>query len=503
MIFKLNQQYYLSLKFMTKPVLRVLSLLLLTVSMNSYAVNLSVYKVVVPKGSISDQPLSVLDTFDQVNEEDNWSVYLEASPSEKRFVGLFYFKQPVGKSWEKLKVYVNTLGEESSSQRWKFQIRDFLNEKWVTLGDNSNASGWVWHDQVFHIDADVSNFINAKNYIKIRYLSNNNVDVSNIDQFVVELIEDFSGTGSSTDTDTNTGSGSSTNTGSGSSTDTDTNTGSGSSTDTDTNTGSDSSTDSDAGDSTDPTDWWMPTPDEQLTWQWQINGNLNTSLNVDMYDVDLFDTSASQIAALKNSGKVVVCYFSAGTYEGWRDDWRQHFSFINSDSYSGNEPPFASNMSDWDERWLDIRRIDLLTPIMQSRMALAKAKGCDAVEPDNMDAYTNGSETGIPLTAADQLAYNKWIAKQAHLVGLSVGLKNDVDQLDELVDHFDWALNEQCFQYNECEGYSAFTSAGKAVFGVEYSGSSSNFCAKAKTMKLSWLKKKLSLDAWREGCEDY
>lgn len=106
------------------------------------------------------------------------------------------------------------------------------------------------------------------------------------------------------------------------------------------------------------------------------------------------------------------------------------------------------------ERWLDIRRIDLLGPIMGARMDLAKTKGCDGLEPDNVDAYENDS--GFKLTDSNQIAYNTWLAQQAHSRDLSVGLKNDVDQVKELVDHFDWTLNEQCWQYNECDTLEPF-----------------------------------------------
>ena len=321
----------------------------------------------------------------------------------------------------------------------------------MTLGDNSDALEWVWFKQHFTISSNISNYINANNNIKIRYLSDNNVDVSNIDQLSLELVEKDAAGGN----DVVVG------------------------------------------------DWWQPSPEENLTWQWQINGVLDKSYDVDMYDVDLFDTSTENITELKAAGKIVICYFSAGTYESWRDDWQEFFPFIGSEEYRGDEPPFAGNMADWDERWLDIRRIDLLAPIMRARMALAASKGCDGVEPDNMDAYTNGSETELGLTGLDQLAYNRWIAEQAHLLGLSVGLKNDTDQLLDLVDDFDWALNEQCFQYNECEGYSVFTSSGKAVFGVEYRGNAGVFCPEANAMSLFWLKKKSALGAWRIGCEAY
>ena len=419
-------------------------MMLLFTSHYSFAETLYVNSITTVKGTISNQSISVLDTLEQSGGQDNWSSYVEMSPDNSKFIGTFLFNQPVAKQWQELKLHVNTLGESKNVQRWRFQLRDFTNNSWVTIGDNTGATDWVWLNQTISLTSGINNYINTNGNIKVRYISNNSVDISNIDLMTVELIEQVS-TGQ----------------------------------------------------------WWHPTPTENITWQWQINGVLDTSLAVDMYDVDLFDTSTAQITSLKNSGKIVICYFSAGTYEGWRDDWKQFFPFIVSDSYTGNAAPFAGNMANWEERWLDIRRIDLLEDIMRSRMDLADAKGCDGVEPDNMDAYTNGSETGIALTAQDQLDYNRWIADLAHESGLSVGLKNDVSQLSDLVDYFDWALNEQCFEYNECSGYSVFTNAGKAVFGVEYSGNASTFCPQANGQSLYWLKKNLSLTAWRIGCENY
>jgi hypothetical protein len=110
---------------------------------------------------------------------------------------------------------------------------------------------------------------------------------------------------------------------------------------------------------------------------------------------------------------------------------------------------------------------------MTARMRMCKHKGFDAVEPDNIDGYTN--DTGFPFTAQDQLRYNTWIANAAHSLGLSVGLKNDVDQTAQLEPYFDWALDEQCNQYTECGTEGVFVRANKAVFNAEYEGGTS-FC---------------------------
>lgn len=193
------------------------------------------------------------------------------------------------------------------------------------------------------------------------------------------------------------------------------------------------------------------------SWQWQLQGAIDTSFDVDTYDIDLFDVPQGKIDELHGKGKKVICYFSAGTYEPGRPD-------------SGQFPKEAlgSPVEGWPgEKWLDVRNTKV-RQIMAARMDLAKRKRCDGVEPDNVDGYTN--KPGFNYGAAGQLDFNKYIANTAHTKGLSVGLKNDTDQVGQLVQYFDFAVNEQCYEYSECGVYSSFTRQNKAVFNAEYSG---------------------------------
>lgn len=235
-----------------------------------------------------------------------------------------------------------------------------------------------------------------------------------------------------------------------------------------------------------PAQIWRPAPG--TSWQWQLSGALDSSLDVEMYDIDLFDTKAETIAAFKSRGIKVVCYFSAGSHENYRPDSAQFPSSVLGKTLDGYP----------NERWLDVRQIALLAPVMTARMDLAVSKGCDGIEPDNVDGYANSS--GFSLSAVDQLAYNRWLSSEAHKRNLSIGLKNDLAQVSDLVNDFDWALNEQCFQYKECSVLSAFVLQNKAVFGVEYRGNTTTFCPKANTMNFDWLKKNESLDAFRVSC---
>lgn len=224
---------------------------------------------------------------------------------------------------------------------------------------------------------------------------------------------------------------------------------------------------------------WQPEPG--TTWQWQLTDPINSSWDVTMYDLDLFDTPQATIDALHDDGRIVICYFSAGTWEDWR-----------ADAADFPDKVVGDPLEDWEgEQWLDIRQLELLEPIMLARLDLAAAKDCDGVEPDNVDAYTN--PTGFDLTYADQLAYNLWLAEQAHARGLSIGLKNDLNQIEDLVKYFDWALNEQCFQYEECDRLLPFIDAGKAVFGVEYEGDPADYCPQAIEMGFAWLTKTYDL----------
>ncbi len=92
------------------------------------------------------------------------------------------------------------------------------------------------------------------------------------------------------------------------------------------------------------------------------------------------------------------------------------------------------------------------------------------------------------------------LAREAHARGLSIGLKNDLDQVAALEPHFDWALNEQCFQYDECDRLRPFTAAGKAVFVAEYELAPEAFCPAARAAGFMAMRKPLELGPPREPC---
>src|SRR5579859_5536553 len=237
-----------------------------------------------------------------------------------------------------------------------------------------------------------------------------------------------------------------------------------------------------------------------LTWQIVLNNSSSSSLGtgtfdpVAVYDIDLFDTPSTTISHLHTSGKKVICYFSAGSYEDWRPDSSQFPS-----SSLGNK------LDNWPgEKWLDTNSATVRT-IMKNRLDLAVQKKCDAVDPDNIDGYEN--DNGLGLTTRDAIDYVSFLANEAHLRGLGCGLKNGREIVGNVLSMVEFEVNEQCVQYNECNRYSAFITAGKPVFHIEYlndttrnSAGIKSFCDAAGEEGFSTVIKNMGLDEFYETC---
>jgi hypothetical protein len=211
--------------------------------------------------------------------------------------------------------------------------------------------------------------------------------------------------------------------------------------------------------------WWRPSSATPIHYHWQLSAQFVSPADVVpgsgqvVYDIDGETNTAATVAALHALGPdvKVVCYVDVGTYENYRSDAA---SFPASVLGSSNGWP--------GEQWLDVRQQSVLLPIMKTRFQnWCVGKGFDAIEPDNLDGWQNTS--GFPLTEADNVSYDLAIAGLAHSLGLSVGLKNVPSNAAAMEPSFDWALDEQCFEFNECDSYvGSFLAKGKAVWDVEY-----------------------------------
>lgn len=236
---------------------------------------------------------------------------------------------------------------------------------------------------------------------------------------------------------------------------------------------------------------WRPHPSASFDIQFSDDFK-EDSFQSDIVDLDLFETSKEMIEQLHIRNKKVFCYFSAGSWEKWREDADNFPSQIIGRNYTG-----------WPgEKWLDIRQIEQLSPILSARFDICKDKGFDGVETDNVDGYQNN--TGFSITAEDQLLFNRWLVDQAHNRDLSIGLKNDPDQIPDLVTDFDWLLLEDCFAQDWCNLADPFITADKAVFAIEYTDQDFNFdlaCNYSRVNGITLILKNRNLNGFIKSCD--
>jgi len=240
---------------------------------------------------------------------------------------------------------------------------------------------------------------------------------------------------------------------------------------------------------------WVPTRAD--TFQWDLQTPVPLTVAASVYDIDLFDNPPRVVQQLHNMGRHAICYVDVGSWENYRPDAKTYPARILGKSYPGYP----------DERFIDIRQLNVLGPILAKRFDLCRAKGFDAVEPDNIDTYQ--ADTGFPITYRDQLVFNHWLVAQTHLRGLSIGQKNDGDQVRDLVGSFDWALLEECFNQQFCTRFSPYVASGKAVFDTEYREDVSvttflqQYCPNDRSYGYYLIYKKLALDSYRVTCRGH
>ncbi len=416
------------------------------------------YKVV--KGEISDQDISVLSLLEQEGGQNNWNTYLELTSVDSKSVVKFFFSTTADeRTCQSATISINTLGEARSNERWNFYIKNFSTNKFEKIMINSEED-WNWNFQSHDID-NISNYIDSKGGLIFKSYCKN-CTVMDIDFLEITLNQCDAAVAPAEPTEPEP---------------------------TEPEPTEPEPTEPEPTEP-EPTEPEPTVPTDTFSMSSTYNLQYSDTSNIvsegfDIIDIDMEDTSTAQIAAFQENGKKVICYMSTGSYENWREDESLFPAEV-----------LGKDMDGWaGEKWLDISNIEVLEPIMASRMDRAKAKGCDAIHPDNIDGYTNN--TGFSLSYGDQIDYNKMLARLAHDRSMLIGLKNDVDQIADLVSTFDFVINEQCYQYNECSDYSYFIEAQKPVFIIEYREAVfSENSSDAIDSGFSLILKKLDLDAF-------
>ncbi len=399
------------------------------------------------EGYWEEAPLHKINRKDQSGTNDNWNKYIELVPGNRKFRGYltYYLPEGVNKSdIASITVKTNYKGEKSNVQKWTWRIKNYDSNHWDYLGNNSFASDWRWSYKSWTKNSN-KYIKSSNNKIQIKLYSNNNRDVCDIDYLVVVV--------KLRNNNAN-----------------------------------------------------VYTPAVGTSFDWILSGNLPSVSSIDATAVDIdpfteYDNGrtpdAGYVRQLHNAGKKAIAYISVGTWEDWRDDAGD---FPNS--VKGN------NMDDWDgEKFLDIRQIDVLRPIMHERFRKAKEMGYDAIEADNIDLYTyTRSQLGFSISTQDVIEYCQMLSEEAHGLGLSIGQKNAAELSNRLEEYFDWALLEDVFyeaSQNDAEldDSSIYIRHNKAVFATEYSDNmtqsqfTNNVCPEAHRVHFTAIYKDRDLHA--------
>ena len=226
-------------------------------------------------------------------------------------------------------------------------------------------------------------------------------------------------------------------------------------------------------------------------WDWQLSAPFNLDRQVDWLDLDPDNHSAAELAKAKAGGVKLICYISVGTLEDWRADVHAFPASVVGRTYG-----------DWpDEKFLDVRALDVLLPLMTARFEKCRDLGFDAIEPDNMDVHDN--ESGFALAPSDTIAYVTKLAGIAHDMGLLIGQKNVPELTAQLVGTLDFAISESCHQDSWCMDLASYRTAGKPVFDAEYTDRPFDLdaaCARARQLHISLIFKDRDLTDNLQTC---
>jgi hypothetical protein len=243
--------------------------------------------------------------------------------------------------------------------------------------------------------------------------------------------------------------------------------------------------------------WYPPHLDRTghpMRWDWQIGRTTPLQRTgrsaVDIYDIDGFLTTRAQVTAIKTRWRAstlshprTVCYLDLA----WED--------YRPDATPGADFPAGALGNIYfgfpEERWVDLRQLDALKPMLRERVAMCARKGFDAVELDDIDSFDPPSTTGFHLTPGDAQNFLAYAFNLIHQAGMTALWKNSPFLSWWGHQYADGAVVEECYVGHACFasqfkgsrqygitctalsgatpcGWDDFTAAGQWVGEAEY-----------------------------------
>ena len=210
-----------------------------------------------------------------------------------------------------------------------------------------------------------------------------------------------------------------------------------------------------------------------MRWDWQIGRVAPLKRTgrraVDLYDLDGFLTTAAQVRAIATTWPAstlphprTICYVDLA-WEDYRPDA--------TPSPAGGYFPAATLGAVYygypQERWVDLRQLDALEPMLRERISMCARKGFDAVELDDIDSFDPPSETGFRLTPGDVQNFLAFAFNEIHRDGMT-GLWKNSPWLSWWGRRYaDGAVLEECYFDRGC---TAAQLRGSAQYGITCTG---------------------------------
>ncbi len=226
-------------------------------------------------------------------------------------------------------------------------------------------------------------------------------------------------------------------------------------------------------------------PRAGLRWQIQLTGDFRTNATANVYDLDAYRTAEQTVTELHALGRQTMCHLDVGV------------SDLTVPDAGRLRGPVLGTTAGPGLRWLDIRRWADIGPVLADRVALCHGKGFDAVDADY--GYGYAAETGFPLTASDQVAYDRKVADLVHSLGMAVTVRTPPALAAQIEPLVDFTVVNDCFRSASCHDYFVYIDANKAVFDVETDPGPS-FCSLARAYGFTAIRKNDSLDAYVQSC---
>jgi len=205
--------------------------------------------------------------------------------------------------------------------------------------------------------------------------------------------------------------------------------------------------------------WYPPhlaSDGHPMRWDWQI-GRVTplqrTGRNaVDIYDIDGFLTTRAEVTAIKTTWQAstlrhprTVCYIDLA-WEDYRPDA--------SPTAQGGYFPAATLGEVYygypEERWVDLRQLESLKPMLRERIGMCARKGFDAVELDDIDSFDPPSTTGFHLTPGDAENFLAYAFNEIHSYGMTGLWKNSPYLSWWGRKYADGAVVEECYLDHSC-----------------------------------------------------